>query len=208
MTSTPATSPSSDAAPAPRRPPGRPRDARADRAILDAALHELAQQGYAGLSMDKVAARAGVSKATIYRRWSSREDLILDAWRSIDPAHHDESPDTGHLRTDLDQLCNSYRETFGTEIAELLPQMIAAVHQSPQLAELFAQFVDEQMQPLYRIYARAKERGQLRPDVDVEQAASLIAGSLFFNILFRGRLMSADDLRHAVGCVLDGILAE
>lgn len=208
MTSIPATSSASDATTASRRPPGRPRDARADRAILGAALHELTQHGYAGLSMDKVAARAGVSKATIYRRWSSREDLILDAWRSIPPVHTEDAPDTGHLRTDLDHLCNDYREAFGAEMRELLPQMIAAVHQSPQLAELFSQFVTEQMQPLYRIYARAKERGQLRADVDVEQAASLIAGSLFFNILFRGELMSADDLRHAVSCVLDGILAD
>ena len=94
------------------RKPGRPRDARADRAILEATLELASEQGL-GLSMDAVAARAGVSKATIYRRWASKEALVLDAWRElVGPMP---VPDTGSVRGDLraifTQLCHHADET-------------------------------------------------------------------------------------------------
>jgi AcrR family transcriptional regulator len=189
------------------RRPGRPRDARADVAILNATFFELAENGYAGLSMDKVAARAGVSKATIYRRWPSREALILDAWRAVDPAEHSK-PDTGDIRTDLELLCAEYERSFSGEIVSMLPQMVAAVQQSPQLAELFTHFVDEHMRPLYDVYQRALERGQLRPDVDVKLAATLLAGPIFFSLLFRREILPAPDLRATIDYVLKGLLAE
>ena len=96
----------------PRRP-GRPRDARADRAILEATLELAAEFGPLGLSMDAVAERAGVSKATIYRRWSSKEALLLDAWRELAGAIP--VPDSGVLRDDLRVLyaglCRNANET-------------------------------------------------------------------------------------------------
>lgn len=191
----------------PRRP-GRPRDARTDHAIVEAALVELAANGYSGLSMDRVAARAGVSKATIYRRWRSREEMILDAWRAMDP-HEKADIDTGTLRGDLHLLTEQYRHDLCTApMMALLPQIVAAVHQSTRLSELFRGFVQEQMQPLVDLYARAQRRGELRDGVDPAVAAQLLAGLIFTRILVHEELLPADDLRAAVDMVLVGVLAD
>ena len=108
------------------RKPGRPRTTpRADRAILEATLDLVGETGLAGLTVDAVAARAGVSKATIYRRWDSKEALVLAAWHECGaqlPA-----PDTGSLRGDLEQLCGAIRDGIGTGVMEhVFPQMLAA----------------------------------------------------------------------------------
>src|SRR3954454_15098610 len=84
------------------RRPGRPRRAEVDEAILAAAVHMLAEHGYGGVTMEGVAGAAGVGKATVYRRWPSKADLILDAIRSLKPdVGH---PDTGSTRADLVEI--------------------------------------------------------------------------------------------------------
>ena len=197
-----------DAAPDEPRRPGRPRDARADRAILEAALVELAEHGYGGLSMDRVAARAGVSKATIYRRWPSREEMIIDAWRALG-SPDDRHIDTGTLRGDLLHLTEEYRVDLCAEpMMALLPQIVAAVHQSPKLAVLFRVFAHEQMEPLVELFARAQRRGELRAGVVPQVAAQLLAGLIFTRVLVHGELLPVDELRAGVDMVLGGILAE
>lgn len=217
-----ATSPASDAEPAAigplsspvdisageeARKPGRPRRKEADGAILDATLLELVKHGYSGLSMDRVASRAGVSKATIYRRWPSREEMILDAWRRLDAGHQDNPPDTGTLRGDLMVLCGQYAEAMGSnEMLGLLPQMVGAVHQNAQLEALFARFVDEQMQPLYTVYARARDRGEMRAGFDVQLAAKLLAGTIFFSLLIEGKSFPPEHLRASIEMVTSGLV--
>ena len=188
------------------RRPGRPRDVRVDQAVLEATLVELAANGYAGLSMDKVAARAGVGKATIYRRWASREAMILDAWRCVDP-HKDHDIDTGTLRGDLSRMLDEYRTGFGTgTFAALLPQIVAGVYQSPSLKQLFESFVDEQMEPLVELYARAARRGELRDDVDPVLAADLLAAVIFSRLLLRGEVLPPEQLEASIDVVLSGVL--
>lgn len=206
-TASPSASAPDQAVEEPRRP-GRPRDARADRAILDAALIELAEHGYGGLSMDRVAARARVSKATIYRRWSSREEMIIDAWRALDP-HDDKRADTGSLRGDLLHMTEQYRVDLCAEpMMALLPQIVAAVHQSPKLAVLFREFAREQMEPLVELYARAQRRGELREGVEPNVASQLLSGIIFTRVLVHGELLPVEELRAAVDMMLDGILAD
>jgi len=188
------------------RRPGRPRDARVDLAVVEAALFELIENGYAGLSMDKVATRAGVSKASIYRRWASREDLILHAWRSMGP-HKDHTIDTGSLRGDLYAMVDQYACDLGeNHMKSLLPQLVAAVHQSPRLKELFNAFVHEQLEPLRIIYQRAQDRGEVRADVNIDIAHKLVTSTVFFSLLMEGELLPPDDLRTSVDLVLHGIV--
>ena len=107
------------------RGPGRPRDAHADEAILEATLELAGTVGLIGLTMDAVAARAGVSKATIYRRWSSKESLVLDAWMACFPV--EEFPDAGSLVGDLVANARMISDSFSVgTFAKVLPQMVAA----------------------------------------------------------------------------------
>lgn len=173
---------------------------------MEAALQELMESGYSGLSMDKVAARAGVSKASIYRRWASREDMILDAWRFMNPHGEKHLIDTGSLRGDLYAMVDEYCVAFGEELVALIPQMVAAVRQHPRLGELFEAFVEEQLDPMRAMYVRAQARGEVRAEVDVELAMKLVSGAMFYAILIEGRLLPPDDLRTSVDLVLDAIL--
>ena len=103
---------------------GRPRDARADVAILQAVLDLVAHSGLTHLSMDAVAAKAGVGKATIYRRWPSKEALVVDAWRTlIAPA---ETPDTGSLRGDVEVILGTLLDKVGDPGFDVLSQVMAA----------------------------------------------------------------------------------
>src|SRR5260370_18750172 len=93
-----------------RRKPGRPRSAQAQKAIIDATLELLAEEGFQGLSIEAVAARAGVGKTTIYRRWSSKEELVMEAIRQVQidvPVM-----DTGNFRNDLAALLQTAYQGF------------------------------------------------------------------------------------------------
>ena len=107
----------------PRR--GRPLDEACGPNILDATLDIVAEVGYAGLTVDAVAQRAGVGKATIYRRWASKESLLLEAWRScIAPIVQ---PDTGTLRGDVEAMLNTVNHGRPNDVLRrIFPQMIAA----------------------------------------------------------------------------------
>jgi AcrR family transcriptional regulator len=189
----------------PRRP-GRPRDARADAAILDATLDLVAEAGLAGLTIDAVAARAACGKATIYRRWSSKEELVLDAWMScvVQP----DLPDTGTLRGDLEALYAQTILAFGTgPLGRLLPQMVAAARTHDDLAEVHQRFVATRRQPGLTVLSRAQERGELPPGTDLDVVHDCIVGPIFYRILLSGGRVDATVLGQVLDVVLAGITA-
>src|SRR5215510_15442266 len=105
------------------RKPGRPRSAEADEAILDAAIDAFVELGWNGLTIEGVATRAGVGKATIYRRYESRMDLLFAAARKL-AQERDAVPDTGALRTDLLALVESFVAMMGsTRHGQAIPEM-------------------------------------------------------------------------------------
>ena len=104
------------------RRPGRPRDPQADEAITSAIVDVLAEQGFSGFTVEEVAARAGVGKATIYRRWSTKEELVLAAAERV--MVHVEPPDTGSLR---DDLVGWYWEKFRTKSASTSDRLMGQV---------------------------------------------------------------------------------
>lgn len=183
------------------RKPGRPRDARADRAILEATLELASEQGLA-LSMDAVAARAGVSKATIYRRWQSKEALLLDAWKEL--VAPIPTPDTGSLRGDLRAiftgLCHHANES---PMGHVLPQMIAAARTNPEMRASFKEYVADRRRPTRAVIERGVARGELPPGVDVELLGDLVAGPIFYRILVVDT--PVDDA--TVDAILDVVLA-
>ena len=186
------------------RRPGRPRDAGADRAILEATWAEVAVHGLGGLSVDKVAARCGFSKATIYRRWPTKEALVLDAWAA---AEEDlVLPDTGTLVGDLEAMHQQFElQKLHAPLAILLPQMVAARQQNPDLAIQFQEFIEQQRQPLRDLLTRARSRGEIRVDVELEAIVSAISGPFLMALLFDDRPMTLDNGRAMIDLILRGI---
>jgi AcrR family transcriptional regulator len=172
------------------RKPGRPRDARADRAILEATLDLVGETGLAGLTVDAVAARAGVSKATIYRRWDSKEALVLAAWHECGAQLP--SPDTGSLRGDLEELCAAIRDGIGKGVMErVFPQMLAAARVNKELGEDFDRFLHERRRPTREVLRRARDRGELAPDADLELIHDLLVGPITYRVLVKGSRLGA-----------------
>ncbi len=159
------------------RRPGRPRDAGADRAILDATTELLADGGIAGLSMDMVAKRAGVGKATIYRRWQSKEELVLDAMGVAPPVIP--LPDTGTVRGDLVAYATALARKFGAApTSDILPHLIEAACYDERLRTLLQEYTRLRQQTVRTIFQRGYERGEFTDDDDRELIVDLMMGAL------------------------------
>jgi AcrR family transcriptional regulator len=162
------------------RVPGRPRDARADRAILDAALQSFIDEGYEGMSMEGVAARAGVGKTTIYRRWPSKKELIVAA---MDTLFEDlRLPETGDVRADLTSIVHqAHRFITETKAGEVLPRMVVELASGTPLGRTyFEKVMAPRLQAIVGALEAAKERGELRTDLDDHLALASIIGSMMF----------------------------
>lgn len=190
-----------------RRAPGRPRDEQASGEILDAAVALLAEEGFAGVSVDTVATRAGVSKATIYRRWSTKEALLLEAASCLSGAP-DALPDTGSLRDDLLALYQGFLPALIDGVpGQMLPQLVAEGTRNPDIRALLADFADSLRARWRTVVERAEARGELRPDLDHEVVIDCLTGPLFTRLLVTGRPLTAALADEVVDTVLAGILS-
>ena len=187
------------------RRPGRPRSAEADRAILDATLDLLADVGYARLTMEGVAAHAGVGKATLYRRWSSKEELILDAIRTMKASVP--HPDTGDTRGDLVAIMRTVvNKSVEPRSARISAALLAEVQRDPELAELFRQhFLLPRRLETEEVLRRGLARGDLRSDTDLSLVLDQLMGSVFYRQLIVGRPLRAADVEPLVDQVLAGV---
>src|SRR4051794_12945167 len=169
--------------------PGRPRDPRADVAILQAVLDLAADEGLGAITVDAVAQRAGVGKATIYRRWTSKEAMLLDAWQAIvEPI---DVPDTGSLRGDLAVLLGRYTTSKAERlVGRTLPQLIAAARVMPELQRTLSEFSHERREPFRVVLRHAAERGELRTDIDFETLHDLITGPPTVRLMVKGEELS------------------
>lgn len=190
-----------------RRAPGRPRDEQASGEILDAAVALLAEQGFGGVTVDAVARRAGVSKATIYRRWPTKEALLLGAAHCVSGAP-DGVPDTGSVGEDLRVLLRSFSEVLAEGLpGEILPELVAESTRRPEVRALLAEFATERRQRWNVVLERARARGELRPGLDLEVVVDCLTGPLFTRLLVTGKPLSPAVAGQVVDTVLPGILA-
>ena len=164
---------------------GRPRSAQSHQAILEATLALFAEEGLAGSSIEAIAERAGVGKTTIYRRWSSKEDVIKDAlnlFREDLPL-----PDTGTIRNDLLYIAKEARELFNRNplMGKLTTKLMAEIKTKPEIYCVFYEkVVAPRIQQFRQIVERAKARGELRPDLDTMFILYLIFISLVYGNIF------------------------
>jgi AcrR family transcriptional regulator len=190
------------------RRPGRPRSERARQAILRAAADLLLDEGTAQVSMDAVAERAGVSKATIYRWWPSKERLALDAllqWAATGSAPRD----TGTLRGDLLALVRPWvREVRRRPFARVIAALITEATSDPAFAEDYRRhFVEQRRAPMRAAFERAIARGEVSGDLDVEVALDLIYGPIYHRLL-HGHVQLTDRFATSViDLALAGILS-
>jgi AcrR family transcriptional regulator len=193
--------PSATALARPAAKRGRPRRADADEAILGATLVLLTEVGVAGLSMDLLAQRAGVGKATIYRRWESKETLILDALRlTTAPVP---VPDEGSLRADLMAYLDAVIERFNPgRGSDILPHLIEASCYDDQLRSSLDEYTLGRQTTIRLILQRGIERGELAADTDIDLLVDVVLGPFFYRRLLTGAALDQDFTRRLVDLVL------
>jgi AcrR family transcriptional regulator len=184
---------------------GRPRSAEAHSRILQAAVELVREIGYDALSMEGVAARAGVGKATLYRRWKTKETLLAEAVERIVSSL--ELPDTGSTRNDLLAVLRSERSLYQDPATlGLLSGLVAAMARSALIARTVREgFVAARRRAIEQVLARAVARGDLRRGLDRDLALDLLAGPLFLRHLFTGGALDDRLLRGVVEAVLHGL---
>jgi AcrR family transcriptional regulator len=150
---------------------GRPRDPSRDGVIRAAILRLLADVGYGALTMDAVASEAGVGKATIYRRWRTKQDLVVDTISDLNRAEAS-APDTGSLEGDLRQMLRSLVAVINGPTGAATLSLLSTVPHQPALAEAFRNGpLALWRQAFEEIWARAEQRGECRPGVAGSVAA-------------------------------------
>ena len=185
----------------PRRT-GRPLNEAAGRAILDAAIELLGEGGYAGLTIDAVAARARVGRPTIYRRWPNKAALVIAALaRSTGLAP---APDTGSLRGDLLAVQRHQVQLINSPgFTGITPGLIADLNEDPEVAENYlTQYIAPRRASVWEALQRGIERGELRPDVDFAFISDLMTGPLFYRKLVRGETLEPRLVEATVDVVL------
>ncbi|HZH23488.1 MAG TPA: TetR/AcrR family transcriptional regulator [Solirubrobacteraceae bacterium] len=169
-----------------RRPPGRPRSERSHLAIVKATLELLVEVGYARITMEEVQRRAGVGKATIYRRWASKEELVKDAIQHFSAELP--VPDTGSLKGDYAAISTALVAIARDRNAALvMPRLLAEASRDPDLHAIFyAQLVEPRRRVARIALERARDRGELREDVDLELTIDMLAGPIVYRFLITG----------------------
>ncbi|TGO06723.1 TetR/AcrR family transcriptional regulator [Serinibacter arcticus] len=185
---------------APSRRPGRRRDAAKDAQIVDAARQLMVERGFDAVTMDDVAERAGVGKATVYRRWASKVHLAVDAMTAAIPALTIEDvPDTGSLRGDLmtlPGLIHRAREDTATDL-------LGPAREHPEIADqLHQRLARDRVAVLRGLLERAQARGEVPAGRDLDLIAAVGPAVIFYAKAFSGEPVTPDLLER----VVDGVI--
>jgi AcrR family transcriptional regulator len=184
--------------------PGRPRDSSIDQGILTALLDLVREVGIGAVTMDAIAERAGVSKATIYRRWDSKEAMLVDGLVNLALSASNPTDDDirGALTSLLDQTCDFLDSKAGSALPWLVGEVAAGTSLGRRYADSVVRPRREMVSDLIR---RGVETGQLRPDLDVEVATDLMGGVALMKKLQTKYQDYPDDwVVRVVGTLLQG----
>jgi len=187
-------------------PRGRPRSPEADRAILAATVELLAERGLAAMSIEEVAARAGVGKTTIYRRWPSKGLLALDAFVASF-REEQAQPDTGTLRGDMLSALRAWvRAVTQTPMGSMLTGLIAEAQHDPELRGAWRDRVLEPLREQHRIMLdRAIARGEIAASADREVVLDLFFGAAEHRLLLGHLPMTDEFIAEVVDVILAGV---
>jgi AcrR family transcriptional regulator len=163
---------------------GRPLSIETGQAIVAASEALLVESGYSGLSIERVAQRAGVTRQTIYRRWTSKIDLVAAVLAQRDESEPEGIPDTGKVRDDLAVLAHRFaiRQRPGPPF---LQSLVVEAQYDEKLAEIVDAYLGSRREQAGTVIRRARDRGELRTDIDVEALADLFYGFAWYRRLIK-----------------------
>jgi len=187
---------------------GRPRSEAADAAIQEATLDLLASGGYANLTMSGVAARAGVSTATLYRRWTSKLELVVATF--VARAGERTIPDKGSLRDDVTALMRDVVDRFTTTTSgRIIRGLVDEIGRNPELADALREnLVLPRRAAMAEMLGRAATRGELRPGLDADVVMDLMFGPLYHRLLITGETVTPRVMRALTDLVLHAIATD
>lgn len=190
-----------------RRGRGRPRDPETDERITTAAAELMLLRGFDRTTVDDVAARAGVGKATVYRRWPSKEDLAVAAMETLYTAEFPE-PDTGSIHTDLAASYGAVLTFVNTpQGAAFLRSSIAESVRDDRIAALYRASSERREEYSRATFERGIARGEVRPDIDVESAVQWLGGLLAIRAVTHRPMPTVEDTEALVEFTLRGVHA-
>jgi AcrR family transcriptional regulator len=184
---------------------GRKRDHTRDPEILAAALDVLAEEGYDGMTIDMVAARAKAGKATLYRRWASKGELVVDAVACMkrEDLAPDSLPDTGTLRGDLVAMIKPRTVEEGEKKLQIMAGLVSVLSRSPELSGAIEQaIIAPRAEINRRLLQRSIDRGEADPDCDVE-AIALVSPSM---AAYRTIILRKPVDRDFLVSLIDGVI--
>ncbi len=187
-----------------KRPPGRPRSEDARQAILRSTLKLLRKCGFAELSIEAIAADAGVGKATVYRWWPSKGAVVVEAFAaSTEGELH--FPDSGSVYRDMSLQMNQFLAVLRSRRGCIVAAVISAGQSDPELLETFrARFLRARREEAYRTLRRGIERGELPADTDLDLLLDVLYGAIYMRFLIRHDALSESYVRNVCRLVLDG----
>jgi AcrR family transcriptional regulator len=170
---------------------GRPRSAEVDRAILEAAVDELCEHGYDGMTMHAVAHRAGVSSASLYRRFHDKEELVVAAIEQV--SDRPELPDTGSLVDDLRDILANTARGLTERGGDVLRAMLSVTGDHPKLTQLLRErMIDPRREELRHVFERAVARGEIPGAEEFSLVASMMFGPLYHRVLITDEALTPD----------------
>ncbi|WP_409473577.1 TetR/AcrR family transcriptional regulator [Streptomyces sp. HC307] len=188
-------------------PIGRPRNHRADAAILRAAVTVLGESGFQGLTMEQVARRAGVGRATVYRRWHSKEEMIIGALDTL-MADFDVEP-SGDLHEDLFAMTRWLRDgLLNAPEGRLLPHLAAQAVSDPNFPSSHMDtWVCPWRDAVEAVFVRGRADGLVRQDVNLTAVVDMLAGVVILRLfLGHGKPLTDEQIQEMIDAVLGGVL--
>jgi AcrR family transcriptional regulator len=190
---------------------GRPRSLHSQQAILDATLTLLATEGFEAMSIEAIAVRASVGKKTIYRWWTSKEALVIDAIKSLQQTHNPVI-DTGSFRDDLIVMCrNTFQTWSGPHARGFMLKLLGVMTTHPNIYQAFSdQVLAPRLQQFTHQIKLAQARGEVRQDLDANEIQSLLVGPMSYYLFFNasGSSLPSDLPERLVDAALQGIAGQ
>lgn len=169
--------------PADAQPLGRPRDERIDGEVMRAVLEVLQTGGYRAVTIEGIARRVGRARTSLYRRWPSKRHLV--AFAVMSALGENPAADTGHLRGDLEAAVGTLLNAFAGPMGRALAGLVADMAQDAELAEAIRQEVlGRRRQSMQEAFARARARGEVRADLDIELVLDMLTAPFYYRTLF------------------------